>query len=56
MLGPPNSWSQACLVEWIDTSVTVRPHLKPLNARYPIKPLGHSRIVGVVREAVKRYR
>ena len=100
-------------VEWIDTSVTVRPHtfalrvegdsmepefapgtilvvepemdaypgdyviakngddeatfkqlvrdgadlyLKPLNARYPIKPLGNSRIVGVVREAVKRYR
>lgn len=31
-------------------------YLKPLNARYPIKPLGHSRIVGVVREAVKRYR
>lgn len=31
-------------------------YLKPLNARYPIKPLGLSRIVGVVREAVKRYR
>jgi len=31
-------------------------YLKPLNPRYPIKPLGHSRIVGVVREAVKRYR
>lgn len=31
-------------------------YLKPLNPRYPIRALGHSRIVGVVREAVKRYR
>lgn len=31
-------------------------YLKPLNPRYPIKPLGTARIVGVVREAVKRYR
>lgn len=31
-------------------------YLKPLNQRYPIKPLGTARIVGVVREAVKRYR
>lgn len=31
-------------------------YLKPLNPRYPIKPLGSSKIVGVVREAVKRYR
>lgn len=31
-------------------------YLKPLNPRYPIKPLGHNRIIGVVREAVKRYR
>ncbi len=31
-------------------------YLKPLNPRYPIKPLGSSRIIGVVRESVKRYR
>ena len=31
-------------------------YLKPLNPRYPIKPLGSARVVGVVREAVKRYR
>lgn len=31
-------------------------YLKPLNDRYPIKPLGNARIIGVVREAVKRYR
>lgn len=31
-------------------------YLVPLNTRYPIKPLGAARIVGVVREAVKRYR
>ncbi|THF64466.1 S24 family peptidase [Pseudothauera rhizosphaerae] len=31
-------------------------YLKPLNPRYPIKPLGDSTIVGVVRESVKRYR
>lgn len=31
-------------------------YLKPMNPRYPLKPLGDSVIVGVVREAVKRYR
>lgn len=31
-------------------------YLKPLNQRYPIKPLGSSRIVGVVREAVRKLR
>ncbi|WP_430434784.1 LexA family protein [Methyloversatilis sp.] len=31
-------------------------YLKPLNERYPIKPLGDSEIVGVVREKIKRYR
>lgn len=31
-------------------------YLKPLNPRYPIKPLGSSRIVGVVREAVRKLR
>lgn len=31
-------------------------YLKPLNPRYPIKPLGSARVIGVVREAVKRYR
>lgn len=31
-------------------------YLKPLNPRYPIKPIGDSIIIGVVREAVKRYR
>ncbi|KON80332.2 S24 family peptidase [Azoarcus sp. PA01] len=31
-------------------------YLKPLNPRYPIKPLGATAIIGVVREAVKRYR
>ena len=29
-------------------------YLKPLNERYPIKPLGNSQIVGVVREAIRR--
>ncbi len=29
-------------------------YLKPLNARYPIKPLGDSQILGVVREAIRR--
>ena len=31
-------------------------YLKPLNPRYPIKPLGSSHIVGVVREAVRKLR
>lgn len=31
-------------------------YLKPLNPRYPIKPLGDSRIVGVVREAIIKFR
>jgi len=31
-------------------------YLKPLNPRYPIKPLGRSKIVGVVREAVRKLR
>jgi SOS-response transcriptional repressor LexA len=31
-------------------------YLKPLNPRYPIKPLAGARIIGVVREQVKRYR
>ncbi|RYF33678.1 MAG: helix-turn-helix domain-containing protein [Comamonadaceae bacterium] len=31
-------------------------YLKPLNARYPIKPLGNSVVVGVVREFTKRFR
>lgn len=31
-------------------------YLKPLNPRYPIKPLGDSRIIGVVREAHRKYR
>jgi SOS-response transcriptional repressor LexA len=31
-------------------------YLKPLNGRYPIKPLADSRIIGVVREKTKRYR
>lgn len=31
-------------------------YLKPLNDRYPIKPLGESRIIGVVRAVEKRYR
>jgi len=30
--------------------------LKPLNARYPIKPLGTARVIGVVREFSKRFR
>lgn len=30
--------------------------LKPLNSRYPIKPLGNHKIIGVVRGAEKRYR
>lgn len=29
-------------------------YLKPLNPRYPIKPLGSSKIIGVVREATRR--
>lgn len=31
-------------------------YLKPLNSRYPIKPLGESKIIGVVREAVHKFR
>ena len=31
-------------------------YLKPLNPRYPIKPLGPSRIIGVVRDAVRKFR
>lgn len=31
-------------------------YLKPLNERYPIKPLGAAKIIGVVREAVQRFR
>lgn len=30
-------------------------YLKPLNERYPIKPLGDSQIIGVVREKIKVY-
>ncbi len=31
-------------------------YLKPLNLRYPIKPLGSATIIGVVREFTKRFR
>lgn len=31
-------------------------YLKPLNERYPIKPLGDSQVIGVVRESVWRLR
>lgn len=31
-------------------------YLKPLNSRYPIKPLGESSIIGVVRAVERRYR
>jgi SOS-response transcriptional repressor LexA len=31
-------------------------YLKPLNTRYPIKPMGTARIIGVVREFTKRFR
>ena len=31
-------------------------YLKPLNARYPIKPLGAAEVIGVVREFTKRFR
>lgn len=30
--------------------------LKPLNTRYPIKPLGKAQVIGVVREFTKRFR
>jgi SOS-response transcriptional repressor LexA len=30
--------------------------LKPLNTRYPIKPLGKATVIGVVREFTKRFR
>jgi len=30
--------------------------LKPLNPRYPIKPLGTAQVIGVVREFTKRFR
>ena len=30
--------------------------LKPLNPRYPIRPLGSARVIGVVREFTKRFR
>lgn len=31
-------------------------YLKPLNSRYPIKPLGTAKVIGVVREFSKRFR
>ena len=31
-------------------------YLKPLNLRYPIKPLGSATVIGVVREFTKRFR
>ena len=31
-------------------------YLKPLNSRYPIKPLGHSAIIGVVRSVERKFR
>ncbi|MBK5203896.1 MAG: S24 family peptidase [Polaromonas sp.] len=31
-------------------------YLKPLNPRYPLKPLGENSIVGVLRAVEKRYR
>lgn len=31
-------------------------YLKPLNLRYPIKPLGSAKVIGVVREFTKRFR
>lgn len=31
-------------------------YLKPLNDRYPIKPLGSSSVIGVVRESIRRFR
>jgi SOS-response transcriptional repressor LexA len=31
-------------------------YLRPLNPRYPIKPLGAARVIGVVREFSKRFR
>ncbi len=31
-------------------------YLKPLNSRYPIKPLGGAKVIGVVREFTKRFR
>jgi SOS-response transcriptional repressor LexA len=31
-------------------------YLKPLNERYPIKPLGKNKIVGVVRAVERRFR
>lgn len=31
-------------------------YLKPINPQYPTKPLGGSRIIGVVRESVRKFR
>ena len=31
-------------------------YLKPLNSRYPIKPLGDAKIIGVIREFTKIFR
>ena len=31
-------------------------YLKPLNERYPIKPLGHYHVIGVVRQLVRQFR
>ncbi len=31
-------------------------YLKPLNPRYPLKPLGENKIIGVVRAVEKRFR
>lgn len=31
-------------------------YLKPLNERYPIKPIGHYHVIGVVRQLVRQFR
>lgn len=31
-------------------------YLRPLNLRYPLKPLGDAKVIGVVRELTKRFR
>ena len=30
--------------------------LKPLNTRYPIRPLANAKVIGVVRESIRRFR
>jgi len=56
----PQGWPWASFAEWIARRSRTGDggdlYLKPRNSRYPIKPLGSARVIGVVREFSKRFR